>query len=415
MPKKLNLEFVHDFLSKQNKNLICLSDKYVNSSTLLDIKHNAPQCGYVFKIDFNRIKNQNTGCPNCCKNKKLTIEFVHDYLSKHTENIICLSEKYKNNSSLLEFKHNILNCGHVWKAAFHGIKDSKSKCPKCFGTHKFTNEYVYSFLKSKNIFSKDEYINVNKKMNYNCILCKHNWATNFHSILNSKFGCPKCAGVARHTQEFIYDFLKNIHIETTDEYVNILTIINCKCLNCKYKWKSNLHKFLHSNSRCPSCCSSSGELYCKYIFEKLFGYEFAKIRPNFLRYINKKNLEIDGFCQELNVAFEHQGRQHFEIIAAFEIGEESLKRQQERDQFKREKCKEFGIKLLEIYQVTRKTNLETLKRNIKEKCIELNITLPENYDNIKLNHKEINDYISIRRTSTDKRIKANFTRGKGAS
>lgn len=56
---------------------------------------------------------------------------------------------------------------------------------------------------------------------------------------------------------------------------------------------------------------------------------------------------LDVFIPALNLAFEHQGEQHYRPVSAFG-GEEALKRVAERDSVKRRLCDENGIQLIEI-------------------------------------------------------------------
>ena len=55
--------------------------------------------------------------------------------------------------------------------------------------------------------------------------------------------------------------------------------------------------------------------------------------------------ELDIFVPSLNLAVEYQGEQHFEPINAWG-GEEALEKTRQRDEIKRRKCKEKGIKLI---------------------------------------------------------------------
>ena len=58
-----------------------------------------------------------------------------------------------------------------------------------------------------------------------------------------------------------------------------------------------------------------------------------------------KPQRLDIYIPELNLAIEYQGKQHFEPVALFG-GEEGLKRTQERDEIKADKCEENGIDLV---------------------------------------------------------------------
>ena len=46
------------------------------------------------------------------------------------------------------------------------------------------------------------------------------------------------------------------------------------------------------------------------VIEKLTGHSFVKVRPDFLKQPNGKNLELDGYNEELQCAFEYDGIQH---------------------------------------------------------------------------------------------------------
>lgn len=99
------------------------------------------------------------------------------------------------------------------------------------------------------------------------------------------------------------------------------------------------------------------------IFERLFDKPFMKTRPEFLRY-NGNLLELDGYCPELNLAFEYNGAQHYMYVPFFHDQDETnFIRQKERDQFKRAKLRELGIDLVEIPYIH--DTLETMCDHIR--------------------------------------------------
>ena len=103
------------------------------------------------------------------------------------------------------------------------------------------------------------------------------------------------------------------------------------------------------------------------VFENIFQVPFKSIRPNFLRYTTGKNLELDGYNQKLGIAFEYQGIQHRQFTPLFHKTILDFKKQLERDEWKQNKCKEKGIKLLRIPDTIKFDDLEEYIRSwVKE-------------------------------------------------
>lgn len=88
---------------------------------------------------------------------------------------------------------------------------------------------------------------------------------------------------------------------------------------------------------------------CRRIFEELFCREFKSIRPSFLK--NPRtgyNLEIDGFCDDYMLGFEHQGKQHYHYPNTYHKNEKDFYYQLQKDKFKKQKCKEYNVDLIII-------------------------------------------------------------------
>jgi hypothetical protein len=91
------------------------------------------------------------------------------------------------------------------------------------------------------------------------------------------------------------------------------------------------------------------EEYCRFILETIYNKPFKKVRPNWLK--NPKtghNLELDCYNEELKIALEYNGEQHYNENAAYSKGKEWFQEQQFRDQYKYKICKERGIKLIVV-------------------------------------------------------------------
>lgn len=122
-------------------------------------------------------------------------------------------------------------------------------------------------------------------------------------------------------------------------------------LNSKYgKKPRNINKFI-SNSRHLYGKMSKGEARCKFLLEKVFGKPFNKARPNFLRNNiteGENNLELDCYNEDLNLAVEYNGAQHYKYIPFFHKSKEVFYNQKYRDDMKVRLCREKGVNLISV-------------------------------------------------------------------
>lgn len=94
---------------------------------------------------------------------------------------------------------------------------------------------------------------------------------------------------------------------------------------------------------------SDGERRTRAFLEARFGKPFPKARPDFLKNkVTQANLELDCYNDELRLAAEYNGRQHYEFVPYFHASKESFQNQKYRDEQKRAACAEHGITLLEV-------------------------------------------------------------------
>lgn len=113
---------------------------------------------------------------------------------------------------------------------------------------------------------------------------------------------------------------------------------------------------------------SKGETLCRSLANKIFGKPFDKIRPDFLKNnVTGANLELDIFNEEIKVAIEYNGEQHYKYIPFFHKNYEHFMNQKYRDEIKRMLCIQNGIYLIEIpfdmqpIDIETKIRMEALK------------------------------------------------------
>ena len=77
------------------------------------------------------------------------------------------------------------------------------------------------------------------------------------------------------------------------------------------------------------------------------------------------------FNKDLNLAVEIQGIQHYKFTPKFHLSEDHFNEQKQRDYIKKEKCRQYGIKLIEIPYYIKEKDLKgfLIKRLQEERII----------------------------------------------
>lgn len=131
---------------------------------------------------------------------------------------------------------------------------------------------------------------------------------------------------------------------------------------------------LNHNRWCPDCNFWIGEKISKSAIEFLLDKPFPKVRPSWLKTDNDTLLELDGFNEELKIAFEYQGEQHYNFIEYFHKTEENFKKRLEYDKLKEILCKNNNVFLIIIPYTTQN---EKICKFIAEKLLELNYVISD--------------------------------------
>jgi hypothetical protein len=123
---------------------------------------------------------------------------------------------------------------------------------------------------------------------------------------------------------------------------------------------------------CPVCSKrvSYAESLTRLYLEAMTGKSFSDPAPEELR----AALSLDGYNSELGIAFEHQGRQHYEYTPYLHGGKfEKFLRQIENDKEKLDACLDADVNLIEIPEVGFYMKLSELRPFLENKLAELGV------------------------------------------
>ena len=154
--------------------------------------------------------------------------------------------------------------------------------------------------------------------------------------------------------------------------------------NRMHKWVfecAKRHEFdarpseVQNGNWCPQCSASRPERLVRTFFEQMFGRPFPRVRPKWLRNTTGVPMELDGYCEELRLAFEHQGTQHYQARSGRFSAQHSAIRL--RDKRKRAICRKRGVTLIEVPDLLRTLKLSELQDTIVRLCDAAGFPVPK--------------------------------------
>lgn len=345
---------------------VCLSSEYKNLRTKL-----LWQCkeGHEWHAVPHHV-NRGHWCPTCAGVEPLTLEDMKKIAIERGGR--CLSKKYVNNRTLL-----IWECkgGHQWKAQPSNIKLG-NWCKTCAGLDPITIDEMQTISKKRGGACLSEKCTNNRdKLNFRCAK-GHEWHAKPAHIKSSNSWCPQC-GYDTAAEKMKLDISEAHDIARlrggrclSEEYKNNRTKLFWEC-KYGHQWKASIQPIKSGRTWCPVCSNHFvSEEIVREIFENIYKVKFFKSKPKWLRGGKGYLLELDGYNEELAIAFEYHGEQHFNAdnyhyrFDVDKIG--ALNKRMETDALKRELCKKNSVRLIEIpYTVKSKNYLEYIIAQLK--------------------------------------------------
>jgi hypothetical protein len=209
-----------------------------------------------------------------------------------------------------------------------------------------------------------QFINVDSKLKWQCAE-GHTWDALPSSVKKGHW-CAKCAGNAKSSLEDAKAVARERGGQCLSlQYDSIHAKLKWQCAE-GHVWFATLSN-VNIGGWCPECSSGLGERICRTFFEQMFRNAFPKARPSWLINSDGFQMELDGCCDNLGIAFEHQGLQHFQQRKLFQTERQFEKRRSD-DERKQILCNEHNITLIEIPQIVYMLPVSQVQQYIIEQC-----------------------------------------------
>jgi len=277
--------------------------------------------------------------------KPFTIEQVSSFVV--AKGFVLLSKTYAGNRTRLK-----IGCdkGHTWETTWKELQNGQ-QCPTCNWPpcpKKYDNKFRRGQLETAHKIAIEHggkclsitYGN-NRDMLEFCCAKGHEWKTTYKNVVNCGSWCPQCL----ENSYLKIEDLKTIAIErgglclSDDRKVGKLRWQCC----FGHEWEASVGNIVSNNSWCPICASGLNEEVCRYCLELMVGHKFPKSNPPWLKNRHRNQLHLDGFCEELMLAFEYQGEQHFRQVDYFH---HDFQRTKDNDVDKAIACVNYGVSLI---------------------------------------------------------------------
>lgn len=372
----------------------CLSMECINSDSELEWKcDNQNHPSWFAK--YTNVVNSKTWCPACAIEERTTNKVLKNGLELakvHAEfkGGRCLSSEYVNSYTKMEWKCH--NSNHsLWAATYSHVINCGSWCPECGAESNISKKTLVEGLEKASLhaISKGgqclsiECINSSSKLEWKCDKTNHSsWFATYSGVLNKGSWCRQCQLEIDFPSEKYFKLAKENAISKgglclSSNYINNSTKMEWKCHVLSHpSWFSIYASIVNMDTWCPECglVYNIQEFKVQQILNYLFKTIFTKNRSLAWNTNTKTGyiLELDGYSKDLQLAFEFQGRYHFQDNIFKGINLEDV---QYKDKIKKDNCAANGVKLIIINELQNK-NCFKFFTNIVNSIQNAEMTIP---------------------------------------
>lgn len=194
------------------------------------------------------------------------------------------------------------------------------------------------------------YLNAITKLRWQCG-SGHQFEASPNSVKSGHW-CPQCAREkAGDSQRLGMTFFNDLAEERggsclSTNYKSIKSVLKWRCSQ-GHEWESRAD-VVKNGGWCSKCGGFTHEELVRSILETSLMKKFPKARPSWLVNSRGNRMELDGFCEELRLAFEYQGIQHYKESHHFHK-RSSFHQRVADDLVKKQACEKHGVTLLAVH------------------------------------------------------------------
>lgn len=271
-----------------------------------------------------------------------------------------------------KFSFDCHECNHTYQTILYSVSRGTTcpyctnqklcrdeSCNTCFNKSCASHEIVEAWSPMNTLHPRHVFLQSNKKMDFICRRCNHEYTTQIHHYINRNGSCPYCANKYLCDNEdctscFQKSFASHPRVNCWSEKNKLLPrrvfkgsestcIFNCE--DCKSEFSSRAYNVL-TGYWCPYCKKKTEAKVLQFLSTQEGNWK-SQLRFDWCRYSKTGNgMPIDFGSIEKKIMIEVDGVQHFKQVSNWNAPDEV----QEKDTEKIVACIKNGYHLIHISQ-----------------------------------------------------------------
>lgn len=385
---RLTREEVEETL--KSKSLAWVSGAYETGKSELKVR--CEQCGSTFDGCLENLGAAKYPCAHCrvytynggVKPPKYSVEDV----AKRFEELglILLETSYLGFS--VPHQYQCKTCGHKNGKRPSDAFYQATGCKKCgqkrvADFHRLTAADCQERFRQRGVAALEIPTNPNQEVGVRCLTCGREDKMSLAQVERSN-PCTTC-NPPKYLSVPVskYHELAKTHNGTLlskGKTTNHVSTWKCEIGHVFYRSYSSI---ISNDSFCNVCTAGFQEMLAKVVLEKLFVRPFVKTRIAGSQSVGGRTLEVDLYNNDLRLAVEMNGFQHYQPVDFTGKGREAAEKnfaiQQENDRRRAVACEDAGITLVVVRELGDVTSLEDFRLMLAEACRGNGIPIPDSF------------------------------------